>query len=859
MNYGRKGVSKRQKSIAAKSAKQSKRIGIRLFKAFLMCAFILLLVACIGGLWFVKKIIDDAPVITADSVRPNAYFSTIYADDEVTELEELMASEANRIYKELSEIPVDLQHAFIAIEDERFYSHNGIDMRGIARATFGALRAGSLNEGASTITQQLLKNSVFNFMEEDTQFERVERKLQEQYLALQLEKVLSKEQILEYYLNMINLGQNTLGVESAAQRYFGKTVSELTLSESAVIAAVTNSPTGFNPISKPEANATRRQKVLGDMLTQEYITQAEHDEALEDDVYSRIQVVNESKTPETPYSYFVDALVEQVLKDLVTAGFTETQAYNKLYRGGLKIISTQSLEIQQICDEEANNPSNYDSNVRWGISYLLTVKRADGNTDNYSSTHLKRYALETYGDNQGLLYSTRERCEEFIAEWRATIAQEGDEYDERVVLSPQPQTSIVLMDQYNGHIKAMVGGRGEKTTSMSLNRAYTGSYRQPGSLFKIIAAYAPAIDMDEMSLGTIIVDEPFNYANGRPVKNWYSGYRGPVTVRKAIEQSMNICAVKTITDITPQVGIDYAKKLGITTLDPVNDNVQALSLGGLYHGVYNFEITAAYAAIANLGVYNEPVLYTKILDHDGNVLLENAGQNSRQALRPSTATLLTDGMQDVITQGTGTRARLNNMPVSGKTGTTSNNIDLWLSAYTPYYTASVWLGFDENFHMNGVRQSHMDIWRSIMSRVHANLPYRDFEVSSDLQRISVCSTTGLLAGHGCPTTTDLRPISSAPSTYCAGHYVEPEPTEDEEEVPTSDEATPPQETPAEPTPTPEPTPEPEPIPTPTPEPEPALEPEARGNSLHLIASSPHRTFFQFNKFVSREAFLSNRT
>ena len=823
MNYGRKGVSKRQKRIAAKSAKQGKRIGIRLFKAFLMSALILVIVAAVGGLWFFKKIIDDSPTITADSVKPTASFSTIYADDGVTKTEELLASEANRIYKTLDEIPEDLQHAFIAVEDSRFYSHNGIDMRGIARAGFGALRAGSLNEGASTITQQLLKNSVFNFMEEDTMFESIERKLQEQYLAVQLEKSLSKEQILEYYLNMINLGQNTLGVEAAALRYFGKTVGELTLSESAVIAGITKNPTGFNPISNPDANAERRKKVLDDMLAQGYIAQEAHDEALADDVYTRIQTVHESMVPDTPYSYFVDALVEQLLKDFVKAGFTETQAFNQLYRGGLVIESTQNIAMQQICDEEANDPSNYDRVVRWGISYALTVTRADGNSEHYGNAHLKKYAAETYNDDQGLLYSSQERCYEFIAEWKATIAQEGDVYDERIVLSPQPQTSVVLMDQHNGHIKAMVGGRGEKATSMSLNRAYTGSYRQPGSLFKVVAAYAPAIDTDAMTLGTIIVDEPFNYANGRPVRNWYGGYRGPVTVRKAIEQSMNICAVKTITDITPQVGLDYSEKLGITTLDPVRDNVQALSLGGLTYGVYNFEITAAYAAMANQGVYNEPVLYTKVLDRDGNVLLENAGQNSRQALRPSTAALLTDAMKDVITQGTGTGARLGNMPVSGKTGTTSNNIDLWLSAYTPYYTASVWLGFDENFHMNGVWQSHMEIWRSIMSRVHQGLEYRDFEIPADLQRVRICSTTGLLAGNGCPAVSDLSPTSMIPSRHCAGHYVEPEEGEETE--------TPSAETPSEdstapaPTPTPTPTPTPEPTPEPTPPPEPEVTPE----------------------------------
>ena len=805
MNYGHRGINKRQKSITSKSAMQRKRIAIRLFKALLMCTIVVVVIGIIGGLWFLKKIIDDAPVITAESVKPTASFSVIYADDQTTKTEELLASEANRIYKTLDEIPKDLQHAFIAIEDERFYSHNGIDMRGIARAGVGALRDFNLGEGASTITQQLLKNSVFNFMEEDTTFEKIERKLQEQYLAVQLEEVLSKEQILEYYLNMINLGQNTLGVEAAAQRYFGKSVAELTLSESAVIAGTTKSPSGYNPITKPEENAARREKVLGDMLTQNYITQEQHDEAFADDVYARIQVVNENIVPDTPYSYFNDALVEQLQKDFVNAGYTDTQAYNMLYRGGLQIYSTQNLRIQQICDEEANRASNYDRTVRWGISYLLTVTRANGEVENFSSGHLKRYAAEVHNDDQGLLYNSQERCLAAIEEWKATIAQEGDTYDERIVLSPQPQISVSMIDQHNGHIKALVGGRGEKTTSMSLNRAYTGSPRQPGSVFKVVAAYAPAIDTDKLSLGSIIVDEPFNYANGRPVRNWYGGYRGPVTARKAIEQSMNICAVKVITDITPKLGFDYAEKLGITTLDPVNDVVQALSLGGLYHGVYNYEVTGAYAAMANNGVHHDPVLYTKVLDQEGNVLLENNGQNATQALRPSTAALLTIAMQDVITQGTGTPARLYNMPVAGKTGTTTNNIDLWLCAYTPYYTLGVWQGFDENYHMNGIRESHQIIWQKIMSRVHEGLPRKEFEVPSDLRRITVCSQTGLLASSSCSGIVDLFPASMIPTSYCNGHVVE-DPSESEDSTTNA-----PWETPA--TPQPEnPTPDPPTLP-----------------------------------------------
>jgi len=789
MNYGKKKIAKKQKNIASRKPTQKKKLGIRLFKGFLLCFVLLVAVACIGGFLFLKKIVDEAPEITAESVKPTGYITNVYADDGTTLTEQFLAAGANRVSKTLDEIPVNLQHAFVAIEDSRFYEHNGIDYRGIARAFITGIQRGNFNEGASTITQQLLKNSVFNFMEENTFYEKAERKLQEQFLAIELEQKMSKEDILENYLNMINLGQNTLGVQSASLRYFNKDVSELTLSECAVIAGITKNPGKNNPITNPDENDKRREKVLGDMLDQGYITQAEHDEAVADtDVYNRIQAVNNEQQNDSPYTYFIDALSEQVQKDLIAAGYTDTQASNKLYSGGLNITTTQNLALQQICNEEMNNDNNYTSTIKYGISYLLTVTRADGTMDNYSSNDIKAYAKSAYNDNYGLLYSSEERAREVIEEWKATIAQEGDQYDEKLTLSKQPQASVTLIENSTGHIKALVGGRGDKTTSLSLNRAYTGSKRQPGSTFKVLAAYAPAIDKDIVSLSTVIKDEPYQYENGKWVKNWYSGYRGNVTVRKAIEQSMNIIAVKTITDVTPQVAVEYLEDMGITTLEST-DLVQSLGLGGITYGVYNYELTAAFAAIANHGLYNEPVLYTKILDHDGNVLLENNGQNSKQVLRESTADLLTLAMEDVVTSGTGTQARLGSMPVAGKTGTTSDDKDVWFVGYTPYYSCAVWLGYDDPKPLSGEWKSHITLWKNIMRRVHDGLEVKDFEISSTLQRVSVCTQTGLLATSSCPARTEYCADSMAPGSYCPGHYVAPTPSEPSEDDPTEDEGT----------------------------------------------------------------------
>ena len=270
----------------------------------------------VGAGVFAKKILDNTPEVSPEDVKPKEFTTFVYADDGATEIERFVASGSNRVYKPIDQIPKDLQHAFVAIEDERFYKHNGIDLQGIARAAIVGITSGNFSEGASTLTQQLIKNNVFpNFTKEKTFYDRLERKLQEQFIALEIEKQMSKDEILESYLNTINLGQNSLGCQAAAKRYFGKDVSELTLSECAVIAGITQNPTEYNPITNPESNKKRREKVLRNMLDQKYIDQAAYDEAIADDVYARIQTVNSATTDNSPYSYFVDALSDQVITD----------------------------------------------------------------------------------------------------------------------------------------------------------------------------------------------------------------------------------------------------------------------------------------------------------------------------------------------------------------------------------------------------------------------------------------------------------------------------------------------------------------------------------------------------------------
>ncbi len=802
MNYGKQKASKKQKAITSKTTMQGKRLGVRLFKAFLLCMVVVMIAGVTGGFLFIKRIIDNSPTISPSDVRPSGYTTFVYADDGTTEIERFITSGSNRVYKSLDEIPKYLQHAFVAVEDERFYQHHGIDPQGIVRAALKAVMTHHLSEGASTITQQLIKNNVFpNFVAEKTNYDKIERKLQEQFLALNIEKQMSKDEILESYMNTINLGQNTLGVQAASKRYFNKDVSELTLSESAVIAGITQFPSKYDPVQHPEENRVRRDEVLLKMLEQGYIDQASYDEALADDVYARIQDVNSQIGEDSPYSYFVDALSQQIIDDFVNRlGYTETQAYNALYSGGLKIISTQNLALQRICDEEMNNDANYPYLKEVGLSYALTVTRADGSVENFGSGNIKKFVLDNYGDKQGLLFSTEEEARSVIEQWKATIAREGDTYDESITLTPQPQASVTLMDQATGQIKALVGGRGAKPTSQSLNRAYKGSKRQPGSCFKILSTYAPALDSCEKTLATVIRDEPWQYADGSPLKNATGKYMGDITMRTAIEYSQNVCAIKMIDEITPQLGYEYVRNFGIDTVydsieingDIYSDINQSLALGGLTEGVYNYQLCAAFASIANGGVYNSPTLYTQIIDHDGNILLEG-NADTHTVLKDTTAALLTSAMTSVVDEGTGTAAKLSNMPVAGKTGTSDHDVDLWFCGFTPYYTCTVWGGYDENKSLTNIDTTYrFRIWRSIMSRVHENLAYQEFEMPYTLQQKTVCTLSGLLASPGCPSVKEYFSPETVPYMACTGHgsLFDKEDEEEEEENTPSNPSTP---------------------------------------------------------------------
>ena len=770
MNYSKKGLKQKQQKMNAKSEKLGRKLILlccRILLLFVIAGTVVVGSAAIGAF---EGCIATAPDIDSSDVAAEGFSSFVY-DKDGNQMAKLVASGSNRINVTLDKVPKALQNAFIAIEDSRFYEHNGVDVVGILRAgVTGILNGFNFDSGGSTITQQLIKNTIYDFVNE-SDLEKVERKIQEWYLAIQISKELSKDEVLIRYLNTINLGQNTLGVQSASLRYFGKDVSELTLSESAVIAAITKSPNGYNPITNPEANAKRRKKVLDDMLSLELISQSEYNVAMADDPYSRIMAYNETYiATNTVTSYFVDAVTDQVYRDLIAADYTEAQAEKLLYSGGIKINTTMDSEIQSIVDEVCSDESNFPR-VFYQLSYQLSVQKTDGSVVHHSTEMMQKYLKDNnykeggYSSSDKMLFNSQEAAEAAMDYYKAYAIAAGDEIlGEKISITLQPQLSVVILDQKTGYVKALLGGRGEKTASRSFNRA-VDSTRQPGSCFKVLAAYAPALDSGEYTLATVQNDAPFAYTNSgdgndRLVKNWHErsqGYKGLLNYREGIRWSRNVITVKALTLISPQLGMDYLLDFGFTTLIPstndkgLTDLNQSLCLGGITNGVTNLEMTAAYAAIANEGVYIEPTLYTTVLDRNGNVILDRSNNEEKQIIKESTAWLLTDAMRDVVIEGTGTAARVANWDVAGKTGTTTDNMDVWFSGYTAYYTGSIWLGFDNNNKdlSDAEQKTHNILWSKIMTKVHANLENKEImEKPENIIEVNVCSKSGKLPTPG---------------------------------------------------------------------------------------------------------------
>ena len=708
---------------AGKSApknKKNKRTSGRVVILSILIVFAMTAVivgVCMLG--YMLSFVNGDIAINLDSYKNSQdQTSIIYATNEKNENVEIarLHGEENRIWVSLSDIPEDVQNAFICLEDKRFNSHSGVDWIRTAKA----ILTGGSSGGGSTLTQQLIKNLT------DENQATVSRKFNEILYALNLEKNYDKPEILEAYLNTIPLGSGCYGVQTAAQKYFGKDVSELNAAEGAVLASITKAPTKYNPLLNPDENKKRQQTCLGNMREEGKLTKKQYDEYVNyeliftnsDKYIPSEDAQNSAPKQETEVnSYYVDFVIDSVIDDFVSQyGYTANEAWRMVYYGGLKIYSCVDQRIQSAAEDVYVNRKSFPSEPN---------------------------RTET-GEN-----GTKKRL----------------------------QSGITIMD-YEGRVVAVVGGAGEKKINRGLNRAVE-SVRSPGSSIKPLSAYAPAIERGDINYSSSIQ----NYAIVVSGKRWPENYGGSigssgsyVTVQRAVAQSLNTVAARVVQKLTPEVSMKYlTENFHISTLvteGPNTDcNYSSMAVGGMSHGVTTLEMCAAYATFGNGGNYYKPYCYYKVTDYDGkNVYLENV-PNAEKAISPETATIMNRIMQTVVKSGgTGAGHGVDGFTTYMKTGTTSDTKDKWACGGTPYYCAAVWLGYDKQEEIKGVGSDNpaAKIWEAVMTPVHKGLPEKDFEYSSGVATRSYCTSSGLLAGSGCPKATGYYKAGKLPAT-CRKH------------------------------------------------------------------------------------------
>ena len=659
---------KNDNTTSSTSLKKKKITSNKTNKILKRIILVLLIIILIGGfiaLGTAFAWIKSAKPLNIDELL--TLNQTTYIVDEKENIIDKLHANENRTIVTLDKIPKQLQDAFIAIEDKRFYSHPGIDIYRVFGAARVNIQTGKFSQGFSSITQQLIKKVYL------TDEKVLKRKVVEMYYAIQLERRFTKDQILQSYLNTIPLGHNLAGVKEAALYYYGKDLDQLTLGENAMLAGITNNPSLYSPYRHFDNATKRKELILGEMLKQNKISKEQYDQAISEEV-KLTKVETEDAT-----SYFADMVIHDVLEVIENElGYTEEEAQLKLFNGGLKIVATIDTDIQNAVEASFKNTAMFPKSKEDANGYL------------------------------------------------------------------QPEAAAIVIDHTTGQVKAVVGGRSEKVRR-GLNRA-TQSLRQPGSTIKPLAVYAPALD-NGYTIATVIDDAPVSYGKYSP-DNYGGKFSGLVTVREGIQHSLNVVAVKIVQDIGLSRSADYLKRFGITSLvtDPkekMNDmGLGSLALGGLTKGIKPIEMAAAYSVFPNKGIYNKPISFTKIYDKDGNLIYENKPIKER-VISEQVAYLMVDIMQGVVRGGTGGRAALPNMPVGGKTGTTTDNLDAWFIGYTPYYTTAVWMGHDEpkNLGFTGGNYPAM-LWKDIMSGVHKNLPTKKFDLPSGLVSLEICTESG---------------------------------------------------------------------------------------------------------------------
>ena len=689
----------------------------KIFGTLVLIGFLTALIfACLFAV-YVKKDLSEQVDFSVEGFALDQT-TVIYYQDRTSgqwvELRKLYEKE-NRVWVGLEDIPYNLKKACIAIEDRRFEEHQGVDWLRTIRASFNMF-SGNRIYGASTITQQLIKNLTHE--DEVT----VRRKLVEIFRALEFEKNYSKDDILEWYLNIIPLGQRCYGVQAAAKVYFGKDVEDLTLAECASLIGITNNPSMYDPYINPEANKERQVDILYTMMEQGYIDEVQYEQAKSEELV----LVNRSAESgaETNYfSYFEDQVINDVVYDLMEkTGYEYSVALRMLQTGGYQIYCTIDPEVQAKVDEIYEDLSNLPDTAS----------------------------------------------------------------------SQQLQSAIVITDNETGDIVAMAGGVGEKKGSLIQNRA-TQSYFQPGSILKPISVYAPALEQGLIHPATVMDDTPHQFTeyDAWP-NNMDRSYRGLVSIREAVSLSLNTVPVKLVNQMGAKTCFDFARNnMGLTGLveervtssgSVISDvGLAPLALGALNGGGVSVKSMAvAYSAFANNGLLREARTYTRVLDSQGKVILDNT-QDQTVAMSGKTAWYSTDMMMDVVENGTGTGARIDGMAVAGKTGTTDDNKDRWFAGYTPYYTAVVWCGYDypEEMVLIGTTDNPaVTMWQKTMAKIHSGLAPAQFKKPTDVVTASYCRDSGLLATEACRkdirgdrTVSGQLSLDDVPTEYCDCHVM----------------------------------------------------------------------------------------
>lgn len=676
---------------------------------------------------YVLSIIRSSPELDVQAIQSLNQPSILY-DDQGNFMDNVITREQRYVVKS-EEIPDNLKKAFVAIEDERFYEHKGIDIKRvfgvIASNIKGKLSGSNTVQGASTITQQLIKNAVL------TNEVSYERKIKEMYLALELEKHLSKDEILTTYLNTIPMGGYQYGVSAAAQRFFSKNVSDLNLVECAYLGGLTQAPTSYDGLSEankenPSRYLNRTKSVLFKMHQLGYISSEQYNNAINEIDTNGIKFKPNNKLSKTNFEWFTRPTITQVKQDLMNKyKYTQEEVDKLIANGGLKIYTSMDRNLQNNVQKVLDDPNNYKA-----ITNNPNEKNEDG-----------VYKL---------------------------------------------QASATIIDYKTGHVKALVGGRGEQP-AMSHNRAYY-DLKSIGSATKPLTVYGPAIDLGLGGAGSVVNDSPLSNKElsstgykDQP-KNEYNSYRGPLTFREAIKISSNLAAIKVANEVGVSNSIAYGEKLGLV-YGPHSRGISTTALGQFQNDPNNpdggntYTLASAFGVFGNNGVKTNAKLYTKVLDSHGNVILDTSTPEETKIFSPQASYIVYDMLKDQVESGSAKSAKFGNIPVAGKTGTTTGDKDYLFAGLTPYYSAAIWIGYDKPREMrtsSGTVTS--PIFGKIMGLAHKGLQYKEVEQPSGISKIAVCMDSGLKPTSLC--TQDPRGSrvyydwfinGSAPNQYCNYH------------------------------------------------------------------------------------------